>query len=84
MEMAKYIMSILKTQLMIMWSWGTSNFMALPNNEGLIFQSRPLTAQLKSVPIMSRELNSNMHLCNQNGWCAETNQKNQRFTSAYI
>ena len=35
--MAKYIMSILKTQLMIMWSWGTSNFMALPNNEGLIF-----------------------------------------------
>lgn len=37
MEMAKYIMSILKTQLMIMWSWGTSNFMALPNNEGLIF-----------------------------------------------
>lgn len=40
MEMAKYIMSILRTQLMIMWSWGTSNFMALPNNEGLIFHVR--------------------------------------------
>ncbi len=37
MEMAKYIMSILRTQLMIMWSWGSSNFIALPNNEGLIF-----------------------------------------------
>ena len=37
MEMAKYIMSILRTQLMIMWSQGSSNFIALPNNEGLIF-----------------------------------------------
>lgn len=37
MEMAKYIMSILKTQLMIMWSWGATKFMALPNNMGLIF-----------------------------------------------
>ena len=35
--MAKYIMSILRTQLMIMWSWGAAKFMALPNNEGLIF-----------------------------------------------
>ena len=37
MEMAKYIMSILKAQLMIVWSWGTCKYMALPNNEGLIF-----------------------------------------------
>ena len=37
MEMAKYIMSILRTQLMVMWSWGVTKFMALPNNEGLIF-----------------------------------------------
>ena len=37
MEMAHYIMSILRTQLMIMWSWGATKFMALPNNEGLIF-----------------------------------------------
>ena len=37
MEMAKYIMSILKTQLMILWSWGACKYMALPNNEGLIF-----------------------------------------------
>ena len=37
MEMAKYIMSILKTQLMIVWSWGFHNAVALPNNEGLRF-----------------------------------------------
>lgn len=37
MEMAKYIMSILKAQLMILWSWGACKYMALPNNEGLIF-----------------------------------------------
>ena len=81
--MAKYIMSILKTQLMIMWSWGTSNFMALPNNEGLIFHVQ-VTTQWKSVPIMSRELDSNMHLCSQNEGCSQTNQIIQRSTSAYI
>ena len=37
MEMAKYITSILRTQLVIMWSWGATKFMALPNNVGLIF-----------------------------------------------
>lgn len=37
MEMAKYILSILKSQLMVMLSWGVSDFRALPNNEGLIF-----------------------------------------------
>ena len=37
MEMAKYIMSILKTQLMVVWSWGFHNPVALPNNEGLRF-----------------------------------------------
>ena len=31
MEMAKYIMSILKTQLMIIWSWGFHNAKALEN-----------------------------------------------------
>ena len=35
--MAKYIMSILKTQLMVVWSWGFHNPVALPNNEGLQF-----------------------------------------------
>ena len=35
--MAKYIMSILKAQLMILWSWSACKYMALPNNEGLIF-----------------------------------------------
>lgn len=35
--MAKYIMSILKTQLMVIWSWGFHNPIALPNNEGLRF-----------------------------------------------
>lgn len=37
MEMAKYILRILKSQLMVMLSWGVSDFRALPNNEGLIF-----------------------------------------------
>lgn len=31
MEMAKYIMSILKTQLMVVWSWGFHNPIALEN-----------------------------------------------------
>lgn len=31
MEMAKYIMSILKTQLMVVWSWGFHKPMALEN-----------------------------------------------------
>ena len=31
MEMAKYIMSILKTQLMVVWSWGFHKPIALEN-----------------------------------------------------
>lgn len=37
MEMAKYILRILKSQMWVMLSWGVSDFRALPNNEGLIF-----------------------------------------------
>lgn len=36
MEMAKYIMSILKTQLMVVWSWGFHQPMAFQN--GLRFK----------------------------------------------
>lgn len=36
MEMAKYIMTILKTQLIIVWSWGFHNPVALEN--GLRFR----------------------------------------------
>lgn len=36
MEMAQYIMSILKTQLMIMWSWGFNSPIAV--NNGLRFK----------------------------------------------
>ena len=36
MEMAQYIMSILKTQLMVVWSWGFHKPMALQN--GLRFK----------------------------------------------
>lgn len=36
MEMAKYIMSILRTQLMIVWSWGFHNPIAIKN--GLRFR----------------------------------------------
>ena len=36
MEMAKYIMSILRTQLMIVWSWGFNNPVAIV--DGLRFK----------------------------------------------
>ena len=36
MEMAKYIMSIFKTQLMVVWSWGFHNAVAVEN--GLRFK----------------------------------------------
>ena len=36
MEMAKYIMSILRTQLMVVWSWGFNSPMAV--NNGLSFK----------------------------------------------
>ena len=36
MEMAQYIMGILKTNLMVVWSWGFNSPMAIPN--GLRFK----------------------------------------------
>lgn len=39
MDMANYILSILKTQITVMLSWGVSDFRALPKNEGLIFHT---------------------------------------------
>ena len=36
MEMAKYIMRILRSQLMVMWSWGFNNPTAIEN--GLQFR----------------------------------------------
>ena len=36
MEMAKYIISILRTQLMVMWSWGVNSPIAIKN--GLRFK----------------------------------------------
>jgi hypothetical protein len=35
--MAKYILRILRRQLMVMFSWGFNHPVALPNNEGLRF-----------------------------------------------
>ena len=37
MEMANYIYSILRSQPMIMFSWGFNNPLALANEEGLVF-----------------------------------------------
>ena len=37
MEMAKYILSILRTRPMIVFSWGFRNAYALPENKGLSF-----------------------------------------------
>lgn len=36
-SMANYIMQILKSQLMKMWSWGFNNPIALANNKGIKF-----------------------------------------------
>jgi hypothetical protein len=38
MEMAKYIYSILRSQINILWSWGFNNPRSLPNDEGIIFK----------------------------------------------
>ena len=37
MEMANYILRILRSQLTVMFSWGFNHPTALPNNEGLRF-----------------------------------------------
>lgn len=37
MEMANYILRILRSQLVVMLSWGFNHPVALPNNEGLQF-----------------------------------------------
>ena len=36
--MAEYILEILKSQLMVMFSWGPHNFKRLPNDMGLAFK----------------------------------------------
>lgn len=36
--MAEYIMTILRSQLMVVFSWGFHNPVALPNDKGLRFQ----------------------------------------------
>ena len=58
MEMAKYIMSILKTQLIVVWSWGFHNPVALPNNEGLRFnvQGKLFRGVVDVVYIEGRDL----------------------------
>lgn len=38
METAKYILSILKSNQMVMWSWGFNNPIALKDDAGLIFR----------------------------------------------
>ena len=36
--MAEYILEILKSQLMVLFSWGPHNFKRLPGDKGLSFQ----------------------------------------------
>ena len=36
--MAEYILQILRSQLMVMFSWGPHNFKRLPEDQGLSFQ----------------------------------------------
>ena len=38
MTMAEYIMTILRSQLVVVFSWGFHHPVALPNNKGLRFQ----------------------------------------------
>ena len=47
--MAEYILLILKSQLMVLFSWGPHNFMRLPEDKGLSFQVEGFKYQGKVV-----------------------------------
>ena len=47
--MAEYILEILKSQLMVLFSWGPHNFKRLPEDKGLFFQVEGFKYQGKVV-----------------------------------
>ena len=47
--MAEYILEILKSQLMVLFSWGPHNFKRLPGDKGLSFQVEGFKYQGKVV-----------------------------------
>ena len=47
--MAEYILEILKSQLMVLFSWGLHNFKRLPEGQGLSFQVEGFKYQGKVV-----------------------------------
>lgn len=56
MEMAKYIMSIFKTQLIIVWSWGFHNPVALDNGLQFRVQGRLFKGVVNVVYNEGRDL----------------------------
>ena len=47
--MAEYILQILKSQLMVLFSWGPHNFKRLPEDKGLSFQVEGFKYQGKVI-----------------------------------
>ena len=47
--MAEYILEILKSQLMVLFSWGPHNFKRLPEDKGLSFQVEGFKYQGKVI-----------------------------------
>ena len=47
--MAEYILQILKSQLMVLFSWGPHNFKRLPEDQGLSFQVEGFKYQGKVI-----------------------------------
>ena len=47
--MAEYILEILKSQLMVLFSWGPHNFKRLPEDQGLSFQVEGFKYQGKVI-----------------------------------
>ena len=58
MEMAKYILQILRSQLMVVFSWGFHNPQRLPNDKGLRFcvQGFKYTGTVEVVYIEGKDL----------------------------
>ena len=66
MTMAEYIMTILRRQLMVVFSWGFHNPIALPDNRGLRFQVKGFRHQ-GSVEVIYNESSDLFEVSLNNG-----------------
>ena len=68
--MAEYIMTILRSQLMVVFSWGFHNPKALPDNRGLRFQVKGFKYQ-GSVEVIYNEWRDLFEVSLSNGTLVE-------------